>query len=328
MKKVSSLSAILSIDGNAILIYTLFMSYPIIYQQIFILFFIASVGFFLRRRQILSESGSKCLSKIVLYVTLPALILASVGNVPSDLSGKDILFILAIACLSYSVMGILAFAAPRLFRVAKEDRGIYEFLILFANVGFIGFPVLSAIYGSSIVFIVAIFNLPMNILCFTIGILMIAPQGTKLKAKALLTPAIIASVAAPILYLLPFHVPAIMFGGLSILGDATIPLAMILIGGSLAQIPLREFRNQPKLHLISLFRLILCPAFVWFVLHFFVADTVFLGTAVILAAMPSATNSTLLCIEYGGNEQLSSRAVCLTTLFSAVTIPCFIYFMI
>ncbi len=303
------------------------METTVIYQQILILFCVAAVGVFLRRRGVMTESGNQSLSKLVLYVTLPAMILASVGSVPAGLGAGDLLLILAAAAASYLVMGIIALVVPRLLPGKKENRGVLEFLILFANVGFMGFPVLSAVYGAEVVFTAAIFNLPMNILCFTVGVLMIAPKGTKLQAKATLSPAIVASVAAPLLYLAPFSLPELFYDGCSLLGDATVPLAMLLIGSSLGGIPLRKLWNEPKLYAVAFSRLLICPAAVWFVLRCFISDPMLLGTALILAAMPSATNATLLCIEYDGDEATASRTVCLTTLFSAVTIPLILLFL-
>lgn len=303
------------------------MEYSVLLQQIIILFFIAALGFFAFQRGMMTETGNKSVSKIILYITLPAMIIASVADVPTDFTGLDILFLLVVSLLSYAVLGAIAFIVPRIIGGNKADYGVYEFLTMFGNVGFMGFPVLSAVFGSQAVFLAAIFNLPMNLLSFTIGVLMLAPRGTKLKAKELLSPAVTASVIAPLLYLAPFSVPPVIYEGCSLLGGATVPLAMMMIGSSIGGLPFRDIWKAPQIYFVSAVKLLVCPLLLWFILRLFVSDPLILGTAVVLAAMPSATNTTLLCMEYGGNETLASRGVCVSTMLSAVTIPLVLFFL-
>lgn len=304
------------------------MELSVIIEQIFILSLIAAAGYIAFRTKILSAEGNKAISRLVIYVTLPALILSSVANVPEAITTGDVLLLLGASFFTYALLGAVSLAVPRLLKADKADYGVYEFMTMFGNVGFIGFPVLTALFGEKAIFLAAIFNIPMNLFCFSIGILMVAPKGTKLKATAMLNPTVVASFAALLLYLLPVSLPGVVNEGLSLIGDPTIPLAMMLIGSSLAQIPFREVLNVPRLYLLSLIKLIVCPLLVFFVLQWFIDDSLLLGIAAVLSAMPVATNATMLCIEYNGNELLASRGVFISTLLSLVTIPLLVYFFI
>lgn len=304
------------------------MELSVIIEQIFILSLIAAAGYIAFRTNILSAEGNKSISRLVIYVTLPALILSSVADVPQAITTGDVLLLLGASFFTYALLGAVSFAVPRLLKADKEDYGVYEFMTMFGNVGFIGFPVLTALFGEKAIFLAAIFNIPMNLFCFSIGILMVAPKGTKLKATAMLNPTVVASFAALLLYLLPVSLPDVFNEGLSLIGDPTIPLAMMLIGSSLAQIPFREVLNVPRLYLLSFIKLIVCPLLVFFVLQWFIDDSLLLGIAAVLSAMPVATNATMLCIEYNGNELLASRGVFISTLLSLVTIPLLVYFFI
>lgn len=304
------------------------MEYSILLQQIIIIFSIAAVGFLAAKCGIITESGNKTISKVILYLTLPAMIIASVSDVPADFSHWDILEILLISTVSYCILGLIGFITPRLLRANQKDYGIYTFVTMFGNVGFMGFPILSAAFGPQAVFIAAIFNLPMNILCFTLGVLLVAPHGTKLHMKEFFTPSVVASIIAPLLYILPITVPLAIYDGFSLLGSATIPLAMLMIGSSISRLPFKKIWNLPKLYLVSAVKLLLCPIFIWLILKPFVHNPLFFGIAVVLGMMPSATNSTLLCIEYGGNELLASRCVCISTILSAITIPFMIWVLL
>lgn len=290
-------------------------------QRILLLFFLMAVGYCVYQLKIVSAEGKKNLASLVLNVTLPAMILASVADVPASFGVTDIFLLLGLSFLCYGIMGIIAFFAPRILRCPLEERGLYSFMTLFGNVGFMGFPVLTVLFGSEAIFVAAILNLPMNLLCFSVGILMVAPRGTKLKASSLLTPTVIASVAAPILFLLPFSLPTVVYDGLSLLGSATVPLAMLVVGITLAQMPFRELWCYPRVYGMSCFRLLLCPLTVFLILQCFPLREYYIGILTVLAAMPAATNATLLCIEYKGNEKLASTGVCLSTLLSLFTIP-------
>lgn len=303
------------------------MEYSVLLQQIVILFLIAACGFIAFKRGMMTEDGNKSVSKIVLHVTLPAMIIASVADVPGHFTAWDILFLICVSFISYGVLGVIAFIVPRLLHCERKDYGVYEFLTMFGNVGFMGFPVLSAVFGKPAIFLAAIFNLPMNLLSFTIGVLMLAPKGTKLKIKELLSPAVIASVIAPLLFLLPVTVPSFIYDGFSLLGGATVPLAMMMIGSSIAQLPFKEIWNTPKIYFVSFIKLLICPVVLWLMFRGFIEDPLILGTAVLISAMPSATNTTLLCIEYGGNEKLASQGVCVSTILSAVTIPLILFLL-
>ncbi|MBQ6810573.1 MAG: AEC family transporter [Firmicutes bacterium] len=301
------------------------MEYIILLKQIAVIFAIAAVGFLAAKCGIINEQGNRSVSKVILYITLPAMILASVSDVPEGTTGGDILLLIGISFFTYLILGVIAWLTPKVLRCAPEDRGVYTFVTMFGNVGFMGFPVLASIYGNEAVFLAAIFNLPMNLLSFTLGVLMVAPKGTKLNLKEFFTPAVLASIIAPLLYLAPFTVPQTVYDGFSLLGSATVPLAMLMIGSTIAQLPMKEVWNLPRIYFVSLIKLLVCPFAVYLILKPLISEPLFFGIAVVLSMMPSATNSTLLCIEYGGNELLASRTVCVSTIFSAVTIPLMIF---
>ncbi len=303
------------------------MELSVIVEQIFMLFLIAAVGYLGFKTKILNAEGNKVLSRLVIHLTLPALILSSVAEVPQDITKSGVLLLLGASFFTYALLGAVSLAVPRILRADRRDYGVYHFMTIFGNVGFMGFPVLSALFGEKAIFLAAIFNLPMNLLCFSVGILMIAPKGTKLKVTTILNPTVVASVAALLLYLLPLSLPAVFNEGLSLLGSATIPLAMMLIGSSLAQLPFREVWNIPKLYLLSLIKLIFCPLLIYFVLGLFIDDSLLLGIATVLTAMPVATNATMLCIEYDGNELLASRGVFISTILSLLTIALIVFIL-
>ena len=116
------------------------MEYSVLLQQIMIIFALAAVGFLAAKCGIISENGNKSISKLILYITLPAMIIASVSDVPADFSDGDILRILLISTISYGILGLIGFITPRILKADRKDYGVYTFVTMFGNVGFMGFP--------------------------------------------------------------------------------------------------------------------------------------------------------------------------------------------
>ncbi len=297
-----------------------------VFTQMAMLFLIVATGYAAKKAKWMDESIDKGLSKLVLTVPLPAMILAATldaESVPS-LSQLGSGFLFSLVC--YSIMIIAAFALTFILRIHRGNQGVFRYMMLFGNVGFIGYPVCSAIFGAESLIYVSIFQIPFNLLCFTIGIWFIAQDndyGVKVKfsPKNFLSPCFISCFVTVILTLLGVHAVPVLGGALSTLGSMTTPASLLIIGSSLASLPLKELFGGVKLWIASFSRLLVVPATIWFVLHFFVADPVLLGTMIVLCGMPVATNGTMLCYEYGGNAKTMAQATFITTVFSLVTIP-------
>ena len=140
------------------------MDYFIALNQILILFLLIGVGFFCRRVGILNETSVASLSKFLLHICIPAMIIYSM-QIPftSELLQNGELLILA-AFGYYAVSLIVAWFAPILLRAKHEEYGVFRFMLVFSNSMFMGFPVLSMIFGSEAIFYAAIFNIPFTIL--------------------------------------------------------------------------------------------------------------------------------------------------------------------
>ena len=116
-------------------------------QQMVSLFVIVAVGFVLRRLRIVNDAFDATLTKVVFSVTLPCMILSSLTTAETLPSAFGIASILGFALASYALILILAVLAPMAFGLPRSKRGVYSFAIAFANVGFIGYPVVQAVFG-------------------------------------------------------------------------------------------------------------------------------------------------------------------------------------
>ena len=300
--------------------------------QMITLFSIVAVGYGAKKAKFMTKDFDAKLSKLILNIAIPGMIVGSVLDAESLPPLENILFAFGISCASYAVVIAIAYILTFVMRIDKGFRGVFKFMMCFGNVGFIGFPVLSTIFGNEALIYAAIFNLPFNVLVFTIGIVFITQDNkddVKFKTtwKTFLTPAIVSCAVAIVLALLNIHNVPIVGDAFSTLGSLTTPAALLIIGSSLANIPVRRLVGGPRLWIASLFRLLVIPVAVWGVFHFFVSDPLMLSIIVVVSGMPVATNGTMLCYQYGGNERVMAQGTFVTTVLSLISIPVLVQFL-
>ncbi|MDD7430344.1 MAG: AEC family transporter, partial [Coriobacteriaceae bacterium] len=131
------------------------------------------LGFVLRRVKIMNDDVIHGMTRLVIDVTMPCMIIAAVITRDSLPDVGTIGMIFACAWGMYALVLAVAFIVPYVFRLDKSKFGTYRFMTVFGNTGFLGFPLCAAIFGQQSVLYASIFNIPFNILCFTIGIMML-----------------------------------------------------------------------------------------------------------------------------------------------------------
>ena len=285
-----------------------------------ILFGIA-MGYLARRLGYLGGETDQRLSKIILNITMPCLIVASVATGDTLPGTAEILAVLKVAVVFYGLELLVAAVAPRLLGGTDKQKGVWRYAVMFPNVGFIGYPVTVAIFGPEALFYAVILALPFNLLSFSLGPLMLAGRA-KFRWQQLISPCILASLTALVIALGHISLPAIVGECVEFVGSITTPLSLLVVGSLLAGLPIGRVFASPRLWALTALRLLGLPALLWAVLGWMhVEPPVVAGVAVILMAMPAAVNGSMLSMEYGGDTECMAQITFLTTLISIITIP-------
>lgn len=296
----------------------------VVLHQMLVLMLILVVGYIVAKTRVLEKHANLNFATLINYVTVPALIISSTSGAAKVGSKFDSIFVLIMAVFSYVLFIGLALITPKIFKVQPDEEGIIQFLTVFANNGFMGFPVVQAIFGTGALFYASIYNIPNNLLLYSIGIYMIT-KGKRLNTiswRVILTnPATIASVLALFFFFFDIQLPSILTQATESLGNITSPLAMFLIGSSMADIDLLAAIRNVKLYLFAVFRMLLIPILLWFVLRNFISNEMILGVLIVIAAMPGPTMAVTLSTQYSGNTKLATGYVFLSTVISVLTIP-------
>ena len=296
-----------------------------IFTQMVILFLAMGVGYACKKANIIDEVLDKKLSSLVLNATLPCLILSSVLACDSLPEPIIMLEVIGLSLLSFVILIAVAFLVTFVLRIPDGGRGIFRFIMIFGNTGFIGYPVITAILGSQYVIYAVVYNLPFNFIVFTLGAWLIAsdnPTGVKVRVspKTFVNPCNIASVCAMALAFLGVHSVPVIGDSLTTIGNFTTPATLLIVGSSLANLPVKRLFGGPRLFVASITRLVVTPLIIFAVMRTFLSGWL-LTMLVILAAMPVATNGTMLCYQYNGDAKTMAQGTFITTVFSLVTIP-------
>lgn len=298
------------------------MSIAVIAESIIILFLLMGIGFLCRRTGVISPDGARGLSSFVVNVSLPALIVMAMQVPLTPELVENAGGILLGVGVFYGVSFAFAFTVPRYVAESDLEEGVMRFMLVFSNLGFMGFPVAAAVFGPESIFYVSIFNLTFSFLLFSVGVLMLRPDmGRYLDPKLFLNAGIAASVTGLILFILQIHIPSPFADVFSLLGSTTTPLAMVVVGAMLAALPVDGLFTDKKIWVVTALRLCGIPLVVFFLLRPFVSGPFLLGIPVLLAAMPVAANTVMLAEEYHVDATLASKGVFLTTILSLATLP-------
>ena len=294
-----------------------------IFNQMMVLLLLLIVGVVCAKTKVIDKEGNRRLTKFAVAVCQCGMILSSVINSELGLSGGEIAVIFFSGWAMYAVLVVIAFTVRAFLKKKPDVRGVFAFMTMFGNVGFMGFPVVGAIFGEKAVFCAALYNIPFNVLCYTVGILLIRQGGEKIKFdwKSLINAPLVASVIAILLLIIDIRFPQPVDEAVSMLGDMIVPLSMVIIGASLGDMKLRDTFADWRSYVFSFFRLLIVPVIMNLVMRPFMKDPMLLGMPTVLAGMPVAALSVMLTIEHGGDERLASKTVFISTLFSVLTIP-------
>lgn len=299
-----------------------------IVSQMIILFIIVIVGYFLTKKKMMDSDFDRKLSTFVINVTCPCLILSSVMG--DTLPDKHLILPLLIVGFATYVLLILgAFLIPRYLPIQTEERGIYSFMLAFGNVGFIGYPIVASIFGANAVFYASILNFPSTLLIFVFGTLFVSGGKDKMKfdIHTLYCPAMIASYLSILIVATGYKLPNVISTPFTLLGNMTVPSALLIIGSSIAQIPIKRMFGSTGIYLMAALRLIIVPLIILYLSRLCRVDSTINEINTILCAMPVASYGTLFCIQYGKGETTMAQGTFLTTLLSVISIPLLTLFL-
>ncbi len=287
--------------------------------EVAVILILIVIGYFTVKKGMFTKESLGSITSFLLYIVTPCLIVSSFLSAESGkLDGWTLLLAAVLPALSI----VISIALSYLF-FRKEPSGrrrVLRFSMIFCNVGFMGIPLVEGIVGSEGVLYGSFFIAVFNIFCWTYGYVMMGGGKVRLKAL-LLNPGVIGLVIGLPLYLLDVPVPALFVEPVELISALNTPLAMIVVGGYIAQVKLRAFVSDLAVYKMAVLRLVVAPLLYLALVWLLRPDETLLMSTVIQAATPVAANCVLFAVQYDSDAELASKSVAVSTALSVVTIP-------
>ena len=299
------------------------MDIMVVFQTMLKLFLLLVLGFVLFKCHIFDEYTNKKLSALIVNVASPMLIISSIAGVEG--SNKSIVFLMIGAgILMYIGFIILGKIINRIFPFPKKDWPVYECMVVFANTGFMGYPVLLDVFGQEAVFYASLIHMAFNFFVYTYAIMCLTKGDDsefKLNFKQLLTPGIILIFVGIFIYLFDIQLPSVLMDTINSVGSLTAPLSMMMIGSSLAVYPIKDSFTDWRSYIFAFVRLMIVPFVTMIMCRLLHIDAYYANITIITNAMPVGSMVLMLATQYNANVKIVTRNIVVSTLLSVITIP-------
>ena len=343
------------------------MNIGVVFGQMLVLLAMMAVGFFCYKKSWVTDETAGHLSKLVVNIFNPILVVNGVLGQRSGEDGNSIAWNLAFIVLYFVLLMIIGYVMPVILRPSENLKSIYRLMTIFANVGFMGIPVGKSIFGDGAMIYIAFYILGYNIMLYTCGMYLSKKAGEERRVfenpyqipipseegkelstedemrivsqmlsmdrenkttgflRRLINPGVVAALLAVIIFAFGMELPGAVVTFCDYMGNATIPLSMVMIGISMAQSDLREVFTDKRIYVFIALRLVALPIIATLLLKGFVAayavNPIVFGVFIVELGMPVGSIIVMLTRENGGDAAYCTRGVVLSTLASIVTIP-------
>ena len=337
------------------------MSIGVVLGQMLVLLAMMAVGFFAYKKEWVTDETAGHLSKMVVNVFNPILVVNGVLGQDSSQAGSNVAWNIGFILFYFVLLVVIGSFMPLAVRPSTKLKSIYRLMTIFSNVGFMGIPVIRSIFGDGAMIYVAFYILGYNIMLYTCGVYLSQKAGEENRVhtfsylegvaagqisrnktvseteskqngsgiavflKRLMNPGVIAALLAVIIFAFGIKMPGPIVTFCNYMGNTTIPLSMIMIGISMAQADMKAVFTDWRIYMFILLRMVLLPIFMIFAFKGFVAayaiDALVFGVFIIELGMPVGSIIVMLTRENGGDAAYCTRGVVLSTLASILTIP-------
>lgn len=305
------------------------MNIEILLETMILLLLLIITGYIICKLDILTVEINKKISELIVRVTCPALIIGSVCKQKMSNDGVNIIFLLFLGIILYLAYILASIIIVKFFNLSKNEKIIYELMLIFNNTSFVGIPVVKVLYGETSIFYLVILHMSFNFLIYTYGVMKLKPENEnfQISLRNILNSGIISAILGIIIYFLKLPIPNIIENYLMSLGEVTIPLSLLLMGASLVKVPINKIFTNKKLIIFCLVKLLILPIVFYLFFSLFLTNKFYLDLIAISTALPAGSMIIMFSLKYDKEVSISSLGVVLTTIFSIGTLPIVVYLL-
>lgn len=299
-------------------------------ETVALMFVYLAVGFIARKTGLITDTSSKSLSKTILCVTQPFMLVnAIMTNEYSAEKLKSFGIVLIIGIIVHAVGAVIAMLSV-LWMKDQEERRISEVAMVFANCGFFGFPLVEALYGKEGLFWGAVYVIVFNVAVWTYGLFVLSRAKSTVKmnpVKMLLNFGTVPCALGIILYILRISFPPFVMTAISSIGAVCTPLSLIVAGGLIATIPLKRLVSNGKVYYTSFVKLLVLPIVAAIVLKLFGFNSSYVIFGATMASLPTGAIVAMFSETHDIKPNYAAHNVGMSTLLTIGTIPLAVWFV-
>jgi hypothetical protein len=307
------------------------METEIIISQIVMLAIVVLIGAVSARFKVITRESKDMLSKVIFNISLPLMLFTNflrLEATPRLLANSAI--VLGVSGLIIFFMLLVGWLTTRVVKMNGREAAVFKAHSMFGNIIFLGFPLITALYGEEGLLYASMFQLVSNIIMWTVGVVVLSHGNGKSWQKSLskiINPNTIATLIGLVFFLFSLKLPSIIVTPFSALGSANTWLSMLYIGAMMYLSDVKGLIGRKLIYILSFNRLVLVPALLVSLFALFASVAGFLPdrlvTAVIIleASMPCMATVVIMSKELGADDQLAVANVFVSTLVSILTLP-------
>jgi predicted permease len=313
------------------------MQQSIIINQISFLTILVLIGYFASKIGIIKEETRDSLVKVIFNITLPLLLVTNFSKL--DLTPeilRNSLIVIVISLIVILMMLIIGVISSSFFKLKHEQRSVFIAHHAFGNILYIGFPVVSALFGDIGLFYASIYAFVSIMLLWTVGIFVITRKGGMpfgQSIRKMVNPNSVAIMIGFLLFLLKIKIPDVILKPFMSLGGTTIYLSMLYIGALLGLMKIKGIFGNPLVYLTTINKNLIFPVILVFLFSFLGRnilsglDPLIVSVIIVEAAMPCMANVVIVARIFKVDDHLATSNVFMSTLLSLVSLP-FIWWLI
>ena len=292
-------------------------------QQVVVLFLLMATGTVAVKTGVLKPENKQAFSNLLVYLVVPAMI---INSYRMEFSAEILRNLLA--AFGMSVLAICIGTVITLVLTArrKDSRApIFQFATVFSNAAYMGFPLISALFGAEGMLYASAYVTVFNILLWTMGYGMVSGSANArdVARNLLRTPVFYALVAGLAIYFFQIPIPHLIAQPIELLAGMNTPLSMLITGMLLAASDLKTIVSDLHIWKLAAVRMLLIPAVCLGV--FALLGLVHLGMSaqvvLLLECCPAAAITSVFAVQFHHDESYAAGSVVLTTLLSILILP-------
>ncbi len=288
----------------------------ILWKVILPVFLVIVLGYLLERRLSLDV---RPISRVIFYALGPCLVFSSTAT--SAVSGADIWKIASFVLLMTLAMGLFSWAVARTLRFGRAMESAFLLTTLFVNSGNYGLPVNLFAFGQAGLERAAIFFTVSALLTNSVGVYLASrgqASGLDALRNVFKVPIVYGALAGFIVNLAAITVPEPVAKALDLIGGASVPLMLLLVGMQLAKTSLAG--ELKAIGLVTFVRLVVAPAVALVLAAWLGLAGVTRQVCVTEASMPTAVMTIILATEFEAGPHFVAGVVFVSTLASVITL--------